>query len=133
LAFEIPVLDDRLESTSMRAFLDTPLWTRTNAEHSWAAYLGGLHGDVPAFAAPARAHDLSGLPPTLIQACEFDPMRDEAITFALRLLEAEVPTELHVYPGTFHGSSGVVPQAAISVSMKQHRNAAIARALRVAG
>ncbi len=131
LALEIPVLDDRLETASMREFVDTPMWTRTNAEHSWAAYLGEHEADVPAFAAPARATDLSGLPPTFIQACEFDPMRDEDITFALRLLEAGVPTELHVYPGTFHGSAGVVPHAAVSVSMRQHRNAAIARALGV--
>lgn len=133
LALEIPVLDDRLETASMRAFLDTPMWTRTNAEHSWAAYLRGLEGDVPAYAAPARATDLSGLPPTFIQACEFDPMRDEDISFALRLLEAGVPTELHVYPGTFHGSAGAVPHAAVSIRMKQHRNAAIARALSSSG
>ena len=31
----IPELDDRLETTSMRAFVDTPMWHRPNAERSW--------------------------------------------------------------------------------------------------
>jgi acetyl esterase/lipase len=44
---------------------------------------------------------------------EFDPLRDEGIEYALRLLQAGVPVELHQYPGTFHGS-GLVAGAAVS-------------------
>jgi acetyl esterase len=101
----IPELDDRLETTSMREFTDTPLWNRPNAEVSWRFYLGDGYGkDVPAYAAPARASDLSGLPPAYISTMEFDPLRDEGILYALHLLEQGVPVELHQYPGTFHGS-----------------------------
>jgi acetyl esterase/lipase len=46
---------------------------------------------------------------------ELDLMRDENIAYAMRLLQAGVPTELHVYPGAFHGFEGLVPQAAVSV------------------
>jgi acetyl esterase/lipase len=101
----IPELDDRLDTPSMGAFVDTPLWSRPNAVLSWRHYLGELDGEVPYEAAPARATDLSGLPPAYISAMEFDPLRDEAIDYAARLLQAGVPTELHVFPGTFHGSS----------------------------
>ena len=43
-----------------------------------------------------------------------DPLRDEGIAFATRLLRAGVPTALHTMPGTFHGSMGFVPDAEVS-------------------
>ncbi|WP_425297753.1 alpha/beta hydrolase fold domain-containing protein, partial [Nocardia asiatica] len=38
---------------------------------------------------------------------EFCPNRDEDIDYALRLLRAGVPVELHQWPGTFHGSQAI--------------------------
>ncbi|NND67051.1 MAG: alpha/beta hydrolase, partial [Halioglobus sp.] len=103
----IPELDDRLTTPSMRKFVDTPMWNRPNAQLSWDAYLGDNFergaDDVPYLAAPARAEDLSGLPPAYVNTMEFDPLRDEGIEYALRLLQAGIPTELHNFPGTFHG------------------------------
>jgi acetyl esterase/lipase len=105
----IPELDDRLDTVSMREFTDTPLWNRPNALVSWDCYLGERYQrgaeDVPGYAAPARMEDLSGLPPAYVSTMEFDPLRDEGILYALRLLQAGVRTELHTFPGTFHGSS----------------------------
>jgi acetyl esterase/lipase len=105
-----PALDDRLETGSMRGFTGTPGWWRANAVRSWESYLGaGVPGTdgVPPYAAPARATDFAGLPPAYITAMEFDPLRDEGIAYAQALLAAGVPVELHVFPGTFHGSVGV--------------------------
>ena len=102
-----PELDDRLETPSMQAFVDTPIWNRPSAANSWLHYLGPDPGDVSPYAAPARATDLTGLPPAYVSTMEFDPMRDEGILYALRLLEAGVPVELHQFAGTFHGSSMV--------------------------
>ena len=111
---EIPELDDRLDTPSMRAFDDTPLWNRPNAVSSWKHYLGPNHSGEPSpYAAPARAKDLAGLPPAYVSTMEFDPLRDEGILYALRLLQAGVSVELHSYPGTFHGS-GLLPSAAVS-------------------
>jgi acetyl esterase len=102
----MPVLDDRLETPSMQTFVDTPEWDRPSAELSWAYYLGSSRSDdVPAYAAPARAADLRGLPPAYVLTMEFDPLRDEGILYALALLDAGVSVELHSYPGTFHGST----------------------------
>jgi acetyl esterase/lipase len=74
----IPELDDRLQTGSMQAFVDSPMWNRPLAVQSWQAYLGPLYGtaDVPVYAAPARAADLSGLPPAYISTAENDPLRD---------------------------------------------------------
>ena len=108
LAF--PELDDRMETASMRRFDDTPLFHRPNAEASWSAYLGELtpgSDDVPVHAAPARATDLAGLPPTYIAVMQFDPLRDEGIEYARKLLEADVNVELHLFPGTFHFSRAI--------------------------
>jgi acetyl esterase/lipase len=66
------------------------------------------------YATPARAKDLSGLPPTYMYVGELDLLRDENIEYATRLLQAGVSTEFHVYPGAFHGFEGAVPSAAIS-------------------
>ena len=106
---EIPELDDRLDTPSMKAFTDTPLWNRPNAVWSWKHYLGADHsGEVSEYAAPSRAKDLSGLPPAYVSTMEFDPLRDEGLIYAMRLLAAGVSVEVHNFPRTFHGSSLVV-------------------------
>jgi acetyl esterase/lipase len=127
---QIPELDDRLETPSMRAFTETPLWSRPLAVKSWAAYLGELAGspDVPAHAAPARAEDLSGLPPAYVSTAENDPLRDEGIIYALRMLQAGVSVELHQFPGTFHGSA-LVSTAAVSRRAQEEVAVVLRRAL----
>ncbi len=109
----IPELDDRLDTPSMRAFVDTPMWNRPQAVLSWRYYLGDSPGDVSPYAAPARADDLSGLPPAYVSVAECDPLRDEGMIYAMRLVQAGVSTELLLYPGTFHGSA-LVATAAVS-------------------
>jgi acetyl esterase/lipase len=124
----IPELDDRLETASMRAFTDTPLWNRPNAELSWRYYLGEHSSEVSPYAAPARATDLTGLPPAYVSTMEFDPLRDEGIIYALGMLEAGVQVELHTFPGTFHGSS-IVPTAAVSQRVAAEQIVALRRGL----
>ncbi|MDQ1362075.1 MAG: acetyl esterase [Acidimicrobiaceae bacterium] len=124
----IPELDDRLETVSMQTFVDTPLWNRPNAVISWQFYLGDDRGEVSPYAAPARAVDLSGLPPTYISTMEFDPLRDEGLIYGLRLLQAGVTVEIHQYPGTFHGSA-LVFTAATSVRQSAESMDVMRRAL----
>jgi len=130
----IPELDDRLNTTSMQAFDDTPLWNRPSAELSWDAYLGDSYqrgnAGVPITAAPARASvaDLAGLPPAYVSTMEFDPLRDEGIEYALQLLRAGVQTELHSFPGTFHGSA-LFNFAAVSQRELAEQLAVLRRAL----
>lgn len=128
----IPELDDRLGTGSMTRFVDTPSWNRDAAARSWDAYLGvGRRGgaDVSPYAAPARATDFSGLPPAYVSAMEFDPLRDEDISYASALLSAGVPVELHVFPGTFHGSSVIA--ARVSRREQAERIAVLGKALGV--
>ncbi|AUS81370.1 esterase [Actinoalloteichus sp. AHMU CJ021] len=116
-------LDDRQLTWSQRNFTDTPWATRDSVGRQWRHYLGT---SVPSpYFAPARATDLSGLPPAHITAAEFCPNRDEDIDYATRLLRANVPVELHQWPGTFHGS-----QAILSAEISQRQIAEICGALR---
>ncbi|MCX4734282.1 alpha/beta hydrolase [Streptomyces sp. NBC_01363] len=131
---DIPELDDRLETPSMREFTDTPVWNRPNAVHSWRAYLGADRdpaAPVPAYAAPARAEDLSGLPPAYVAVSDLDPLRDEGLDYAQRLVRAGVPTELHLFPGTFHGAAGFVPDTAVTRRMSEGALDALRRGLAV--
>jgi acetyl esterase len=64
---------------------------------------------VPTYAAPARADDLDGLPPTYVGVCSADPLRDEGIEYARRLADRGIATKLRMYPGLFHGATGMFP------------------------
>ena len=77
----------------------------------WAYYLGDDRTQVSCYAAPSRALDLSKLPPAYIMTCEHDPLRDEAIIYAMRLMASGVPVELHNYPGTVHGFDYLIPSS----------------------
>jgi len=118
-----PELDDRQETWSARNFTSTPFMTRAKVAASWRHYLGS--GPASPYAAPMRASDLSGLPPAYIASAELDPNRDEAIGYALRLLQAGVPVELHQWAGTFHGS-----QAVLSAGVSQRQIAELGAVLR---
>jgi acetyl esterase len=117
-----PELDDRQTTWSARHFTNTPFMTRDKVNASWQHYLG-FESATP-YAAPARADDLTGLPPAYIATAEFDPDRDEGIEYGLRLLQAGVSVELHQWAGTFHGS-----MAALSAEVSQRQIAELCAAL----
>jgi acetyl esterase/lipase len=118
-----PQLDDRQETWSAQSFTDTPWLTREKVALSWQHYLGG--STATPYAAPARATDLSGLPPAHVATAEFCPNRDEDILYALRMLQAGVSVELHQWAGTFHGS-----QAILSAEVSQRQIAELGAAVR---
>ncbi len=118
-----PELDDRQETWSAQHFTETPFMTRQKVTESWRHYLGSASASP--YAAPARTGDLAGLPAAYIATAEFDPNRDEGIAYALRLLQAGVPVELHQWLGTFHGS-----QAVLSAKVSQRQIAELGDVLR---
>lgn len=122
-----PMIDDRNETPSSHEITDIGIWDRSGNIEAWAWYLGGKPADQ--YAAPARAEDVAGLPPTYIDVGTIDLFRDEDITFAMRLMAAGVPTELHVYPGAYHGSELFAPEAELSKQIWAGRFAALRQAL----
>ncbi|MDA8290585.1 MAG: alpha/beta hydrolase [Actinomycetota bacterium] len=97
-----PVTDWTASSASVRRFEGAPGFSGRNVAQMWSLYL--TPGQEPdAYASPALAADLSGLPPTYVSVVELDPLRDEGIELARRMIAADVPVELRVFPGLWHG------------------------------
>src|SRR5271156_3155642 len=125
-----PMIDDRTGSVGpAHPYAGEFLWTAASNRYGWAALLNGAPGgdSVSAYAADARAPNLAGLAPAFIAVGALDLFVDEDIDYARRLIHAGVPTELHVYPGAFHGYL-LAPHA--RVTHQAERDAAAA--LRVA-
>ena len=120
-----PVLDDR-PSPSKDEFTTTPGFDADAVGWMWRHYLA----DTPpsADAAPARAEELAGLAPALITCSELDPLRDEAVDYALRLMWAGVRTELHVFAGTCHGFDSLLPEWEVSTQLFEIQGSALRRA-----
>ncbi len=108
-----PMIDDSNVEQAGSDVPDTPLWSRANNLVGWRSYLQKESDgeNISAYAAPARAEDLSGLPPTYIGVGTPDLFRDESIAYAQRLIKAGVPTELHVYADGFHGFDRFVAES----------------------
>ncbi|RDH74786.1 alpha/beta hydrolase [Mycolicibacterium moriokaense] len=119
-----PVLDDR-PTPSKEEFDATPGFDSAAVAAMWRHYLAGE--PCSSDAAPGRATELAGLPATLITCSELDPLRDEAVDYARRLMAAGVATELHVFPGTCHGFDAFVPDWEISRQLFDLQGAALRR------
>jgi acetyl esterase/lipase len=118
-----PMLDDRNVTASARQYASTegPFagWpTETNA-WAWNAVLGEGHStraDISHYAAPARATDLSRLPPAYLDVGSAEVFRDEVVQYASGLWAAGTQAELHVWAGAYHGFDFLAPQEAVSIA-----------------
>ncbi|GAB2497814.1 hypothetical protein GCM10027031_00990 [Corynebacterium atrinae] len=117
------MLDDRNNSYSALQMEGLGFWDRSSNLAGWTALLGEARGsdDVSQYAAPARATDLSGLPPTFIDVGSAETFRDEDVAYANGIWQAGGTAELHVWPGGFHGFDGLAPHTALSQTAKAAR------------
>lgn len=110
VAFQLPLypmIDDRVTDSCRDN--DAPVWNAKHNRVAWDLYLGGLSGEaVPAYAAPARATDYTGLPPTATFVGACDPFRDETTQYVEHLRAAGVPVAFELYEGAYHGFDGIV-------------------------
>jgi triacylglycerol lipase len=125
------MLDDRQITPSSQQD-GLAVWNRNSNAFGWKSYLGELYGrdDLSDTAAPARATDLSGLPPAFVSVGAVDGFRDEDVDYALRLNRAGVPAELHVYPGACHGFHHFAPDAPVAQQCMRDQEEWLTRQLR---
>ena len=111
-----PMLDDRNIVPDSRFPKQFQLWTYVDNETGWDAYLSGLTGssDVPIYAAPARADDLSRLPPTYIDTGTLDIFHDEDIAYAKKMIADGVTVEAHIWNGAPHGFDYTAPNSSLA-------------------
>jgi acetyl esterase/lipase len=121
VAFQVlsyPMLDDRETTESWRA--SAPVWGAATNRFGWRAYLGPHVGNkIPGHAVPARADDLTGLPPAFITVGNLDGLLDEDMDYARRLIHAGVPTDLHVFADGPHAFDSLMPETAIAGRARQ--------------
>lgn len=126
-----PMIDDRDQTVSTVQIDGVGVWDRGSNVTGWDALLGERRGtdDVSIYAAPARARDLSGLPPAFIDCGSAEVFRDEDVAYASTIWACGGQAELHVWPGGFHAFEGFAPQAALSRAMIAARNDWVRRIL----
>ena len=133
LAFQLlifPMLDDRtVTMADPHPYTGEFIWTAQANRFGWRALLGQEPGgpDISPYAVAARAQSLAGLPPTFISVGALDLFVEEDLEYARRLMRAGVPTELHVYPGAYHGFN-MVADAPVSQAAARDQLAALKRA-----
>lgn len=107
IAFQLPLypmIDDRMATPSQQDN-DAPVWNSKSNAAAWQMYLSGRRGteELPAWAAPARETDLSGMPPTCTYVGTIEPFRDETIAYVEKLQAAGVRVWFRQMEGCYHG------------------------------
>ncbi|MEJ3744819.1 alpha/beta hydrolase [Actinomycetes bacterium KLBMP 9797] len=120
---QCPMLDDRCDAPSQHQLAHAGLWDGASNRAGWDALLGARRGtaDVSPWTAPARARDLSGLPPAFVDVGSVEALRDEAVAYVTRIWRAGGEAELHVWSGAFHSFDQWVPDAIVSRTAKRAR------------
>ncbi|MDR2373290.1 MAG: alpha/beta hydrolase [Bifidobacteriaceae bacterium] len=121
-----PMLDNTSSTLSALQYGEPALaaWALENNQLAWRMVLGdalAASTDAPADAAPARAVDLSGLPPAFIEVGSAEMFRDEDVDYARRIWAAGGEAELHVWGGGFHGFDFFAPGSRIARAAIQAR------------
>ncbi|MEV8264074.1 alpha/beta hydrolase [Microbacterium sp. NPDC077057] len=112
-----PMIDNTNTTVASRQYDGIGTWQRDMNLLAWSCVLGeelAFSTEAPAYAAPSRATDVSGLPPAYIEVGEAEMFRDEDTEYALRIWETGGQAELHVWGGGAHGFDMYMPEAEIT-------------------
>lgn len=126
-----PMLDDRTVSTAdPHPYTGEFIWTHDANRFGWTSLLGQEPGSpgVSLYAAASRAESVAGLPASYLCVGALDLFLEEDLEYARRLTRAGVPTELHVYPGAYHGFN-LMPEARVTQAFTRDFISALQRAL----
>ncbi|WP_310601531.1 alpha/beta hydrolase [Anaerosporobacter sp.] len=97
-----PTTDARLETESMKTFIDTPVWNAPATDMVYKLYMRDGDQGLRAYSSPLEADSFADLPQAYVEVTEFDCLRDEGILYAEALQKAGVATILNKTKGTVH-------------------------------
>ncbi|WP_017793531.1 alpha/beta hydrolase [Leucobacter salsicius] len=112
-----PMIDNTNSTPSSLQYDGIGTWPRDANLLAWRCVLGedlAFSEQAPAYAAPSRATDLSGLPPALIEVGAAEMFRDENTDYASRIWATGGQAELHVWSGGCHGFDMYAPESEIA-------------------
>ena len=124
-----PQVDFVSDYPSLHQINDSRVWCKSLNMAARKYYPGDINGNITAYVSPTLAEDLSGLPPAYVLTGTLDIFRDEAVTYAQRLMQAGVPVELHVMPGIVHACEFLFPNANVCIRMMDEYITALKEAL----
>ena len=92
-----PVVSKNKEFKSIKEFTDTPMWNSKLNKRMWEIYANGK------FTFDPLIDDISFMPPTYIEVCEFDCLHDEGVELSKRLCSLNIDNTLNETYKTMHG------------------------------
>lgn len=98
-----PVTDCRMQTPSMQAYTDTPLWNASSNRKMWQYYCPDLKGQQRYIASPMQAPLPAVIPVTYIETAQYDCLHDEGILYGEKLEAAGGRVLVHETTGTMHG------------------------------
>lgn len=115
IAFQMPLypmIDDRDTESSRNNHGIS--WNTKRNHAAWKLYLSDVNGEIPAYAAPARQTDFTGLPPAYTFVGDREPFYCETLEYIENLKKAGVPAHVDVYKTGFHAFDMLMPFRKIS-------------------
>ncbi len=97
-----PALSDKFTLPSYTECANAPLLSSADVAYYYKTYLGE-NGRPSAWCTPLLETDFSNLPPALLLPVEYDPLRDDSISYHERLVSAGTRSSLHLGKGLVHG------------------------------
>lgn len=98
-----PVVDNKMQTASMKEFYDTPMWNSRCNKKMWRWYYGGenLEESLLDINLP------SSFPPTYVETAQFDCLNNEGLIFAENLKKAGCKVVVNQTKNTMHGFDAV--------------------------
>ena len=98
-----PVTDRRMETDSMKKYVDAPVFDAKLTAMMWDAYLGHRQPERIEYASPLEAASFDRFPPAYIEVAQFDALRDEGVLLCQKLKEQGIQAEYYEVNGACHG------------------------------
>lgn len=98
-----PVVDNKMQTASMKQFVNTPMWHAKLNQAMWDTYLPTKEAANLFAQNHIEANLYTEFPSTYIESAEFDCLRDEALELANKLQTSGVNLTLNETKGTMHG------------------------------
>lgn len=114
-----PVVDNSMDTESMKQFPDTPLWNAKNNKKMWKMYLENSTEEEIKIAVPMKNVLPDILPPTYIETAEFDCLHDEGIAYAKHITGVAKRVEVYETKGTVHGYDVLMEHPIVQEGMKK--------------